>query len=330
MKLKLITKDHQQTAYFRSKNFLSRCHNLGIDFVAKNEDITLVHTDAVNVRKNPNALKNKPTILIERFDSANIGHLKELSSPSLLGLWKISKFRDDAMNFVPKYKGRYHSSLIMKNRKDRDPSLVRTLKPIDSDLLDKIEVPASYAHYSSTRIALKPKMNIKAPRSIDVHFCGTTMYDETESGSPISIHRMTCLRALNKIKRIKKLVRVGRPLPKSQYTDSIYNSKIIVSPWGCGEVCYRDFEAMAAGCILLKPDSGFVETWPDIFVNGKTYIPCRPDFKDLEERFNWILKNWKTFDHMRKSNREILEQSVKSHIVAQRFLNLVNKAASRM
>ena len=101
MKLKLISKDHQQTSVFRSEKFKNKCSDVGIEFVRKNEDVTLIHTDAVNVRKNPNILKGRPVIIIERFDSANIGHHKELSSDSLLALWKISKFRDNATNLLP-------------------------------------------------------------------------------------------------------------------------------------------------------------------------------------------------------------------------------------
>jgi len=326
MKLKLISKKHQQTSVMRSNEFINKCSDIGLKFVNKNEDITLIHTDAVDVRKNPTILKGRPVIIIERYDSANIGHYKELKSDSLLALWKISKFRDNITNTLPRYKGRYHSSLIMENRADKDKSLLRSISLLNDIDMNKVHVPMSYAHYDSTRIALKHSLNLKQSRSIDLHFCGTTMYDATESGSPISIHRMTCLRKLNSINGYKKIVHAGRPFSRSKYLTSIYNSKIIVSPWGCGEVCYRDFEALAAGCILLKPDTGFVETWPDIFINDKTYIPCNVDFSDLEDKIAYILKQWKSFESFRERNRKLIEDSIQMDTIVNRFDQLIKEA----
>ena len=62
------------------------------------------------------------------------------------------------------------------------------------------------------------------------------------------------------------------------------HSKIILSPFGWGELCLRDFEAVFNGALLLKPDMSHLETWPDIFVPGETYIPFGWDAEDLVDQ----------------------------------------------
>jgi hypothetical protein len=49
------------------------------------------------------------------------------------------------------------------------------------------------------------------------------------------------------------------------------------------QACRRDVEAVCAGALLVKPDMSHVETAPDIFVPGQTYLPIRRDFADLAQ-----------------------------------------------
>ena len=58
-----------------------------------------------------------------------------------------------------------------------------------------------------------------------------------------------------------------------QFNHEIANSRITLSPFGWGELCLRDFEAVRAGSLLLKPDMSHLETWPDVFSPGETYVP---------------------------------------------------------
>jgi hypothetical protein len=67
------------------------------------------------------------------------------------------------------------------------------------------------------------------------------------------------------------------------YYQEMRSSKICVSPFGYGELCWRDFETVLMGCLLVKPDMGHIRTEPDIFVAGETYVPVKWDFSDLAE-----------------------------------------------
>jgi hypothetical protein len=48
-------------------------------------------------------------------------------------------------------------------------------------------------------------------------------------------------------------------------------------------VCHRDFEAVLAGCLLVKPDMSHLETRPDVFRAGETCATVRWDWSDLEQ-----------------------------------------------
>jgi spore maturation protein CgeB len=54
-------------------------------------------------------------------------------------------------------------------------------------------------------------------------------------------------------------------------------------------VCFRDYEAAAAGCLLVKPDMGHLRTSPNIFRDGETYVSVRWDLADLGEKIRHYL-----------------------------------------
>ena len=82
--------------------------------------------------------------------------------------------------------------------------------------------------------------------------------------------------------RFRVLVPHGR-VSQDEYYAEMQRSTICVSPFGYGELCWRDFEAILCGCLLVKPDMSHAETAPDIFVPGVTYAPVRWDYADLAD-----------------------------------------------
>jgi len=81
-------------------------------------------------------------------------------------------------------------------------------------------------------------------------------------------------------------------LPFDEYVKNLSNSKISFSPFGMGEICFRDFECMQYGTIMIKPNQDMVKTIPNIYEDGKTYIGCKYDWSDLEEKIDYILSNF--------------------------------------
>jgi len=71
---------------------------------------------------------------------------------------------------------------------------------------------------------------------------------------------------------------------RRHYFEELANSKLCFSPFGYGEVCWRDFEAMSTGSLLLKPDMSHLRLVSDFFRPYETYVPLSWDFSDLEEK----------------------------------------------
>lgn len=90
-----------------------------------------------------------------------------------------------------------------------------------------------------------------------------------------------------------------------EYYNKMYNSKIILSPFGFGELPPRDLESCMLGAVLIRPDVSHVETLPNIYIPYETYIPCKHDFSDLNEKIDYVLSDYKNIqsfyvENMRK------------------------------
>ncbi len=77
-------------------------------------------------------------------------------------------------------------------------------------------------------------------------------------------------------------LRKARGLPSVFSTGSVsvktYNRELtqitgVLSPFGWGEICFRDFEAIKNRAVLIKPDMDHLITWPDLY--QKTKPTCR-------------------------------------------------------
>lgn len=68
-----------------------------------------------------------------------------------------------------------------------------------------------------------------------------------------------------------------------KYVHELKSSKTCFSPFGYGEICWRDVEAFAYGAVLIKPDMSHLETSPNIYESGVTYLPVNWDFSNLQE-----------------------------------------------
>lgn len=85
------------------------------------------------------------------------------------------------------------------------------------------------------------------------------------------------------------------------YWRELRDSKLVVSPFGWGEPCYRDFEAFLAGCILVKPRMDHLETWPPVYEEGETMISVSWDLDDLGSTVESTLDDY-------EENRDIAER----------------------
>jgi len=81
----------------------------------------------------------------------------------------------------------------------------------------------------------------------------------------------------------------GAAVSYRQYLKEMRRSRIAVSPFGWGEICPRDFEAVGCGCLLIKPNLAHLDTHPNLFIDGETYVALKWDLSDLEEKCRYYL-----------------------------------------
>lgn len=82
-------------------------------------------------------------------------------------------------------------------------------------------------------------------------------------------------------------------IPQKKFLAELRRSKICFSPFGYGEICWRDIEAFMSGSVLLKPDMSHLRTEPDLFRNDETYVATAWDFSDIEEKVLALLADEK-------------------------------------
>lgn len=117
----------------------------------------------------------------------------------------------------------------------------------------------------------------------DIHYRGSKK-------SPIAgYQRNMTSNILCEIENNLSIPDVSNQVSQKQYRKEIITSKCIVSPFGWGEICTRDFEAFLCGAILIKPNMSHLETFPNCFVENNTYVSTQWDFSDFKSKiFNSI------------------------------------------
>jgi len=105
----------------------------------------------------------------------------------------------------------------------------------------------------------------------------------------------------------------GPGISKRKYLNELKRSKTCVSPFGYGEVCYRDFESIICGCLLIKPDMDHIETYPDVYKKDETYVPLKWDMSDLEETLAEVVENFSDYIEYIKKSQELYKEAITDH-----------------
>tara|TARA_R110000851_G_scaffold33816_1_gene90198 strand:+ start:4873 stop:5895 length:1023 start_codon:yes stop_codon:yes gene_type:complete len=97
----------------------------------------------------------------------------------------------------------------------------------------------------------------------------------------------------NKLQPLKdKYSIITEKLPYQEYVQQLWKSKVCLSPYGMGEFCFRDLEAMVYGTLIIKPSHKLVDTLPNLMIDDETFIPCKYDWSDLEEKLDYVYSNF--------------------------------------
>jgi hypothetical protein len=137
-----------------------------------------------------------------------------------------------------------------------------------------------------------------SPKKVYEH--GIVQSDYYDTFRRPSIDVINGLNASINVAKLDNGIRVSQ----EEYYNRTFNSKILFAPFGYGEMAPRDLEAAMFGSVLIKPDMNYIDTAPNVFVDGETYVSCKHDFSDLEEKINDILGNYKNYCYIIENARE--------------------------
>jgi hypothetical protein len=183
---------------------------------------------------------------------------------------------------------------------------------VPSDFFSRLVVGPSFAtaDYMLPKFLYGGPPSSQRPRPIDLHARisskGTPWYNRMRDDASQVLSTIADLKVVS-----------GTGIKRRAYLRELASSKLCFSPFGYGEVCWRDYEAVMCGSLLLKPDMSHVETNPDIFRAGETYVPLRWDFADLEEKARYYLAHPK--ESARIANNAFL--ALQQYFQEQRFID---------
>jgi hypothetical protein len=163
------------------------------------------------------------------------------------------------------------------------PELDTVFRHVPNSFWAKLIVGPNFA-FTPQILQLLGKTPRQEDRPIDLHariaVKGTPWY---------TAMRNEALEAAQKITGLQ-VVCHGR-ISRQEYIRELASSKICFSPFGYGEVCWRDYEAVLTGALLVKPDMAHMDTNPDIFRPFETYVPVRWDLSDLNEKVHYYAEH---------------------------------------
>jgi hypothetical protein len=134
--------------------------------------------------------------------------------------------------------------------------------------------------------------NTSLSRNFDFTLRGNLDYKGKNAS--ISNQRNNIITILKEIEGFKGIVS-GERIEKKAFMKELAASKICISPFGWGEICYRDFEIFIAGSLMIKPSLNHLISYPDVFIENETYIPISWDAGDLTQKIQDILKNYSDY-----------------------------------
>lgn len=232
--------------------------------------------------------------------------------PFINKMYKSYLLKDKKRYTKPLYGGRiwtdyYHQKF---NINDNNNNNVPLFYAKESDL-DKINLgySATFGNYTLNSVFWQGNLKTKLAkrlwflRKLSVQKTKAEVFIKPSSKRKINLsarmstNMYTETVAFQRLKIAKLLAKYNAPstkLNRKEYMQELANSKIVASPFGWGEINYKDYETAITGGVLLKPDISHLQTWPNIF-NDKTIVQYKWDFSDLESKVEDIITNYNDY-----------------------------------
>ena len=190
------------------------------------------------------------------------------------------------------YGGRVHSQYYKDTAGviDQNNESTAINKPVEKDSLSKLKISwnsglADYSTYGplmmriyksihwSKLLRYRPEPNLSnAKRDNDL-----------SARFGISYSRASVRYQREQIRNLLRNRMDTNKVNRKTYFKELKQSKVVLSPFGWGEITLKDFEVFATGGMLLKPSMDHMETWPNFYEDGITYKSHNWNMDNLEK-----------------------------------------------
>lgn len=111
------------------------------------------------------------------------------------------------------------------------------------------------------------------------------------------------------------------------YWKELKETKLLLSPFGHGEVCFRDFEGFMNGCVVVKPEIDHIETWPPVYEAGETIVTTSWGMEGVENLIDKLVNNYDKFvsiaERGQKRYRKYISSGQSAKLFVDQFLELL-------
>jgi hypothetical protein len=316
--------------FTRAKNELE---DLGYTFVENGADYTLLQTTLIKDVASLEAWKvnvNTPIIILD--DAASTGTHKFWSLKrvdGVVGYIKKQLLRDRELYKTRYPRSRYHYFMLSKIGDHLNGETTKD-EFVDDDVISKIHLGWNSALSDRHGLVTNRFPKLGPHRNIDIHLSMKTKHvikSEANLGKlddHYSYHRAHCQFLIEEIAKKHKFTLSGKHY-RAIYFKRLARSKICISAWGLGEICWRDYEAITHGSIFVKPDMSYLETWPDIYIPWETYVPVKADWSDLEDTILEVLNNYEKYHYIVENAFEVLMAARCNEAFASKFHSIMGK-----
>lgn len=247
----------------------------------------------------------RPIIICEKHESRSASTSSHYySDPKVIAVFK---------NFMPRERADLVGPMSSKRLHYADMSTP------DSDSGGKLDKYTSKFHQCCWYI---PHTHLEASDAIveDAQWKGLDVLClSAGSSSPVEEHSQLAIDAVSSIEGDFS-VASGLSLNSNELAGALHHAKIVVSPWGSGEITSMDWRAVLNESVLVKPRTPVLTT-PDLFTDS-TYVECKTDYSDLADILRKLLAkdnstmttaakdmlmSWKKADYVREFCEKIKE-----------------------
>ena len=232
------------------------------------------------------------------------------------------------------YGGRLHTDYYYKSNNVVDDQPIYSSKVSPKHLLSKLrngwnyglatgycQKPSFLQHSLLKRLKTqmeKRSNNYQDPRvkrSVDVFLRMNTIYQR----ETIAYQRKLTINLLGKFGSTHSKV------SKRKYIQEMRSSKLVVSPFGWGEINIRDFECFVSGATLVKPDMSHLDTFPQYYIDGETYISIDWSLNNLADTLDELLENYSRYAHIAECGQNKIQYYAENQGGREEFVDHVSE-----